>query len=167
MLLKGIDGTQVDIKINGYQYPDLNDDPFGYDLNWLSISVSVQTHGGNWSGTDSCMNTAEAQELLEWLKGLKRRDNRILYGFIEPSIYFQSWGMNMDQISLDVFVNGPFHPAYRNSKPWSNNDHMINLKLKSEDINTAIDQWNKEIATFPCRGYENNSFNKWYGYVYE
>jgi len=58
-------------KVKGYQFPNMTDDPYGYDMNWLNIEVTIKRGNKSWSQTDPFMLTLEIEELADWLNNIK------------------------------------------------------------------------------------------------
>ncbi len=70
----GDGGTALELRVVGYQFPDLEAgadprDPDSWDSNWLVIDGSVRTAAGtSWSFQDPALTTWEVAELAAWLE---------------------------------------------------------------------------------------------------
>ncbi len=62
MKLRGDEQTEFEMNVAGYQFPNLENEP--YDSDWLNIHVSVTHPRGAWSKTDACILTFELAQRL-------------------------------------------------------------------------------------------------------
>lgn len=68
MLLKGADGSEIDLRLTRYQFPEITDEK--WDANWLMIALRVQAPQGSWHTVDPALLTWEVQELADWFEAL-------------------------------------------------------------------------------------------------
>jgi hypothetical protein len=61
MILKTIDGSEFELQIAGYQFPEIQDDE--WDSNWLMIRVMFYSETHKWEAVDPCLDTYEANDL--------------------------------------------------------------------------------------------------------
>ena len=72
VLLAGLEGNELELRVVGYQFPDDDTDP--WDSNWLLVSVRVVSPAGTWEVVDPCLTTWEAKHLVRWLVNAAARD---------------------------------------------------------------------------------------------
>src|SRR5437016_14442085 len=65
MLLRGRDGSELQLDVVGYQFPDIEADP--WDSNSLLVAVRVVSAQGTWEAVDPCLTTWDAARLCRWL----------------------------------------------------------------------------------------------------
>jgi hypothetical protein len=70
--LASIDGSFLDLRIVGYQFPGTVGDGSGrgWDANWLVIRGEVNDGGRISAFQDPCLTTWEARQVAEWLRGV-------------------------------------------------------------------------------------------------
>src|SRR5438270_404583 len=68
VLLKGRQGTELELRIAGYQFPHEQFDP--WDSNWLLVSIRVVAPQGTWEVVDPSLTTWEAHQVVHWLAAL-------------------------------------------------------------------------------------------------
>ena len=68
MRLRGAENTEFEMKVTGYQFSHLKQEP--YDSDWLNIHVDVAHPRGDWSKTDACLLTFELSQLIDWLRSI-------------------------------------------------------------------------------------------------
>ena len=88
MNLIGPAGQSLELRILGYQFPDLSDAE--YDSNWLHIEGHVNHPRGIWSFRDPCLLTYEVSRLADWLDAVARNESvPSEIGFTEPNLSFR------------------------------------------------------------------------------
>jgi len=65
VLLIGKSGSRFELTIIGYQFPTTVDDE--WDLNWLNISIAVESERGKWNATDPSLLTSDVDGLASSL----------------------------------------------------------------------------------------------------
>ena len=65
MLLRGQDGSELELRVVGYEHPETRVDP--WDSNSLLVLVRVVSDRGAWEVVDPCLTTWEAERLAWWL----------------------------------------------------------------------------------------------------
>ena len=70
MLLAGLEGNELELRVVGYQFPGDDTDP--WDSNWLLVSVRVVSPAGTWEVVDPCLTTWETKHLVRWLVAIVR-----------------------------------------------------------------------------------------------
>src|SRR5712692_7609979 len=65
MLLRGRDGSELELDVLGYQFPHVEADP--WDSNSLLVALRVVSAQGTWEAVDPCLTTWEAARLCRWL----------------------------------------------------------------------------------------------------
>jgi len=82
LLLRAGDGSELELKVVGYESPqasDARDD-------WLVINVRMKVDSESWEADDPALVWEEARDLSEWLEGIARDDPRTGWSidFLEP-----------------------------------------------------------------------------------
>lgn len=160
MRLTSEDGTVVDLRVTGYQFPDLMgphdaaESAFG-DANWLLVSGRVRkANGRGWAFADPCLLVDEAQALAGWLRtaaagrfpGYRRRDGSPLT-FLEPSLRFALRARDGDRVVVRVgFAHECGPDPRRGGRPAT-----VLLRMSSSRLAQAAGEWSEEIARFPRR----------------
>ena len=89
MRLDDTRGCSLELRILGYQFPDLETEK--YDSNWLVVEGNVSHPRGDWTFRDPCLLTYEASRLAGWLDSLARgAPSSRQVGFVEPNLLFRS-----------------------------------------------------------------------------
>jgi len=84
VLLVGLEGNELELRVVGYQFPGDDTDP--WDSNWLLVSVRVVSALGTWEVVDPCLTTWEAKHLVRWLVGAARDLGGGPMSFTEPNL---------------------------------------------------------------------------------
>lgn len=177
MELIGADGTQVRLRLLGYQFPDAVGDARGdYDANWLIVGGSVRLAAGRtWTFTDPALLTWEAGELGEWLAGAARGQVKVVSQeqaavlpdsdetpdgaaiFVEPNLAFSVAGYNGNGLEdagghggADGTVSLRVHMAYESAPDWAE-DIIVELTCPREMVLRAAQDWDALVAAFPRR----------------
>ncbi|HEX7162632.1 MAG TPA: hypothetical protein VF223_15525 [Trebonia sp.] len=165
MLLTSVDGTLVDLRISGYQFPRCaatckND----WDANWLTVHGEVtQADGKSWTFEDPCLTTWEARALGNWLReaaagtvpvspfGTGEPEGRLLF-FTEPNLAFSVESRTSDQVRVRV------HFSLEALPPWLHGDqrpdifgYVVHIRLSVAKLADAADSWVRGLAQYPER----------------
>lgn len=165
MLLTSVDGTLVDLRISGYQFPqcaatDKND----WDANWLNVHGEVtQADGKSWTFEDPCLTTWEAQTLGNWLREAAagtvpvspfrtgEPEGQLLF-FTEPNLAFSVESWTSDQVGVRV------HFSLEALPPWLHGDQrpdilgcVVHIGLSVAELADAADSWVRNLAQYPER----------------
>jgi hypothetical protein len=113
-------GARFELKVLGYQFPHITDEP--WDANWLSIQVSVDSARGSWSASDPSLVTADVAEIADWLLAIADGGSAAdRLDFLEPNLSFELLQAAEDRARLRVCSNwscvpiGPREPGHRHA----------------------------------------------------
>src|SRR6476469_4979347 len=111
MRLKGADGSEIELHLTCYQFPEIMNEY--WDANWLMISLRVQAPQGSWHTIDPALLTWEVQELAGWLEALASNQTAIQpIEFTEPCLAFAVTDQSGDTVNLQVRLAYEFRPAW-------------------------------------------------------
>ena len=95
MLLRGRDGSELELDVLGYQFPNVEADP--WDSNSLLVALRVVSAQGTWEAVDPCLTTWEAARLCRWLALLSAGDaSAVRQEFNEPNVRVSVNGLAPD-----------------------------------------------------------------------
>jgi len=141
MIFKGENNQTVELKINGYQFP--NAESGSSDSEWLNIFIDVKSNLGNWHRVDPSLTVSEFKELIHWFKDLsvnKKVEYPELY-FIEPNLEFDlTKNENMTKNIKIIF--------YAESKPdFSKQDqeYFVEFKFSNAELDKISNDLEKEL----------------------
>lgn len=152
MLIKGQDGSEFSLVVEGYEFPESRDSK--YDANWLMVSISVKAPQGAWSARGPYLLQWEAEQLATWMEGMTKGGP---FGehinFCEPNIGFGISGKRPDLLTLRVDLNAEFRPPGSERRPSRLVDEgtSVEFRLSSQDLLSAARALRSELASFPRR----------------
>jgi hypothetical protein len=181
MQLNSSDGVSVELRINGYQFPDLGvvprvvgqipwadgrtlpvvfDDK--WDPNWLQVCGRITLADGRaWAFEDPCLTTWEAQELGDWLRGVGAGTEQSFraygepqgyLGFTEPNLGFKLEERTAGRVRITAEFTGEATPPwFRRGPERAPNSYFVRLDLSAGGIAKAAESWMHELAEFPER----------------
>lgn len=144
MLLTGRDGSELELRIVGYQFPGVRDDP--WDSNSLEVAVRVMSPAGAWATIDPCLTTYEAGALVRWLE--------LVAGETPPDRFVR---FSEPNFSLAIVVADPTHVRLRarfdfeDRPPWAHDDLGVELDVPRAGLRAAADQLRAELERHPSR----------------
>jgi len=146
-------GQFVELKILGYQYPEMLED--NYDRNWLMIYINVKSTDKQWEAASPALLTFEVQALINWLEKLS--DNKVVKykrkGGYEPNISFElSNKFDSKTKVIKIYFDAEFHPL-----PQSNRRYCIKLKANNEELKKYVEELKNELEKYPIR----DDYMKW------
>ncbi|ABS03883.1 WapI family immunity protein [Kineococcus radiotolerans] len=165
MKLTSTDGAAFELRLSGYEYPDLTTAD-ELDANWVIVHGRVRTAAGEiWTFDDPSLTTWEAQELLDWLHAaaegrLEPSDDpgsdmvTSTLMFIEPNLAFSVAAVEGEQTMLRVHLS---LEAVAGKPDWSAGpkpriyEYSIPFRVDRAQLLTAAQQWSSDIAPFPAR----------------
>ncbi len=162
--LLSADKSSLELGIARYQFPDLQGHgDRDWDANWLQISGTVVTAGGQtWSFEDPSLTTWEAAELGEWLR--KVADGSVKpspFGtegaeqflcFTEPNLAFGLEGRVADQVWLRVHFSLEALPPWLSGAEQSGIfDFFVVFDVPAAQVGIAADDWAVAHSRFPQR----------------
>ncbi len=147
MLLKSADGSEFELSIEGYEFPQIVDDES--DSNWLRVRIRLKNREAEAQTTDPCLLTWEAAELLEWIKYLTGLEGSVGYvpDFTEPNPRFLILRNTPESVRFEVsFI---FEKKSTPTKTMS-----VIIEATKRDLLLAARSLQIEIDRFPTRANE-------------
>ena len=148
MKLRGTDGTQFELEVVGYEFPEIDPDPHEVDANWLNIRLSVRGPDLSWAEITPCLDTWEVADLAQWFEAIAAGnavDCDAL--FTEPTVRFAL--LEDDPKKLRVY----FWPGWAPSDGASTEDEdvFIDCHASAEALHTAAASLRAQLKKFPIR----------------
>ncbi len=148
MELRGRHGTELELRITGYERPEEAVDP--WESNALLVAVRVVSPQGTWSVEDPCLTTWEAARLARWLAALARADLRRGATRAEPNLVVSARPVPgaPDRLALRVRL------ALERRPPWvqAGTELAVDLDLTRAQVSGAAAALAAEVAEYPRRG---------------
>ena len=154
MLLRGRQGTELELRIVGYQFPGERFDP--WDSNWLLVSIRVVAPQGTWEVVDPSLTTWEAQQVVRWLTALSQQADLLVgraVALTEPNLTLVA----RPHVGAPdrVLVQACFALELR--PPWlkvvaGGGDLCVDLDVGRDDLAAAAASLQEDLAQFPQRG---------------
>ena len=153
MLLRGGDGAELRLDVVGYQFPDIEADP--WESNSLLVAVHVVSTNGAWQVVDPCLTTWEATRLVVWLAALGAGDTRAVgRGFNEPNVRMSVRGVSPGfelarvRACFELETRPPWLPG-----PAAGRDTLcVDLDLPRAALRDAAVELARQLRRFPQRG---------------
>ncbi|MDQ3980874.1 MAG: hypothetical protein M3314_15220 [Actinomycetota bacterium] len=154
MLLRGRQGTELELGIVGYEFPDERFDP--WDSNSLLILVRVVSPEGTWEVIDPCLTTWEVDHMVRWLAALAHRADLVAgrpLGLAEPNLTVTSRALpgEPDRVEVRACFALELRPPWVRSVAGAAN-LCVDLDIDRDDLVTAARQLRADLARFPQRG---------------
>jgi hypothetical protein len=167
--LVSADGASVDLRPVGYEYEQAppadsawESEPV-WDANWLVILGQVRAADGReWTFSDPCLTTWEAERLLEWLQALGCGEVRKALTFTEPNLGFRVDAQDDERVRLRVhFSAESLPPGLRTADPRTADPRTASRRVGGYDVLLAIGRadlaaaaqaWAEDCQAFPLRG---------------
>lgn len=152
MLLKGADGSEFELRVVGYQFPQEGDEV--EDANWLQIRIRVTGQGGSWEATDPILQTREVARLAGWLDDIadRRLTRWPTVEFTEPNLSFKVRENFGASATLRVYFELESRPPWA-AKGWvGERDVWLDLRVRPEDLRAAADSLRADLVRYPQRG---------------
>ena len=151
MKLQASNGNAFEMRIIGYQFPDMTD--CEYDSNWLIIEIDVIHPEGRWRARDPSMLTTEVATLSRWLRNHDHSSKKPRScGFIEPNLEFR---FSDDREALRVYFDLESRPDWIIDKAHFDGDVFVDFPIAELDLKTAADDLDCQLRKFPIRGIKN------------
>lgn len=158
MELVGRQGTRLELRVVGYQFPGQAVDP--WESNTLLVSVRVVAPQGAWEVVDPCLTTWEAARVVRWLAAIGRGDEVTLgragLGLAEPNVTLMARAVAAGPGSRErVEVRVCF--ALETRPPWlkavaGGADLCVDLDTTRAELTAAAASLRTDLARFPRRG---------------
>jgi hypothetical protein len=148
MLFKCINNQTVELRILGYQFPEVTT-PGDYDANWLRIYVKVQSQLGHWQTVDSSLTTWEFKKLISWFKDLSE-DREVKYldlTFMEPCLEFQLKKTTQSSKTIRIIFSAELRP--KSAPPGK--QYYVDCIFTNQDLSDVCMQLEKELEQTPDR----------------
>jgi hypothetical protein len=153
MLLRGRDGSELELDVVGYQFPDVEADP--WDSNSLLVAVRVVSAQGTWEAVDPCLTTWEAVRLCRWLALLAAGDaSAVRQDFNEPNVRVAVNGLASDfsrarvRACFELETRPPWLPG-----PAAGRDTLcVDLDVARGALRDAAVDLARQLRRFPLRG---------------
>ncbi|MFJ8580123.1 hypothetical protein [Micromonospora sp. NPDC093277] len=155
------DGGYLELRPEGYEFdaapPAQEGEEDDYD-EWLVISGRVRiADGREWSFTDPCLTTDEAESLAVWLADVGAGEVALttsqakLY-FIEPNLAFSLEEATPARARVRVHFSHESMPPWNPHHDWPDyHAFFVPFDVSTADLRTAAQQWRIENQPFPGR----------------
>ena len=142
------ESTEFELEIVGYQFPDLEGEP--YDSDWLNITIRVRHPRGSWTKTDPSLMTEEVQDLINWLEEIAdgKTVNSDAY-FTEPNLHFQL--PNNSASKLRVYFDLECRPSWAKSTFKDDDELWVEFSVTPEILIEAAKSLRLQLQKFPTR----------------
>jgi hypothetical protein len=150
MRLGSPDGSSVELRILGYEFPDVKAEE--YDSNWLLIEIDVTHPKGHWVSRDPCLLTYEVARLADWLADISRgKDVNAIQRFIEPNLEFRLISPNPAQRFLRIYFELECRPDWAPGKQGLMRDLWLDFRVSELNLKEAIKSLRQQLAEYPQR----------------
>jgi hypothetical protein len=156
MLLRGEQGTELELQLVGYEHPREETDP--WESNSLLVSVRVIAPQGSWEVVDPCLTTWEAAHVVRWCAALAARADLVAnrpLGISEPNVAFTGRARRGHPDHVDV--RACFALELR--PPWvravaGTGDLCVDLEVGRDQLAAAARALAADLDRFPQRGHD-------------
>jgi hypothetical protein len=148
MKLRGTDGTQFELEVVGYQFPEIDPDPHEVDANWLNIRLSVRGPDRSWAAIEPCLETCEVADLAQWFEAIAAGNAVDCDAcFTEATLRFAL--QEDDPTKMRVY----FWPGWtpRDEASTGDEDVFIECDACAEALHTAAASLRAQLEKFPIR----------------
>ena len=154
MLLRGRQGTELELGIVGYEFPEERFDP--WDSNSLLVLVRVVSPEGTWEVIDPCLTTWEADHLIRLLAALGQRADLLAARPLvlnEPNLTVSARGIagEPDRVVVRACFALELRPPWVKSVAGAAN-LCVDLDVDRSDLARAARQLRADLGKFPQRG---------------
>lgn len=151
MILRGRDLAEFELRVAGYQFPELKHND--WDSNWLIVKIrTVPVDDPGWQSTDPSLLTWEVEHLSGWFESLASgqtvEENE---DFVEPNLRFEAVAKDEDTITIRVYFELESRPPWFFANVAGMNDLWIDLQVDSDDLRAAAEDLRRDLTTFPPR----------------
>ncbi|CAN5877238.1 hypothetical protein BH24DEI2_BH24DEI2_01590 [soil metagenome] len=149
MKLSEGDNTSLELTVAGYEFPNLENEP--YDSDWLYITIRVTHPRGSWTSTDPSLLTDEVAPLADWLEAIADvRTVESETGFIEPNLSFVL--LEGDVRKVRVYFELESRPSWA-AAAWAGlEDLWLEFAVVPDMLRDAAASLRSQSAKFPSRG---------------
>jgi hypothetical protein len=154
VLLRGRQGTELELNIVGYQFPSERFDP--WDSNGLLVSVRVLAPQGSWEVVDPCLTTWEVEHVVRWLAALSQRADLVAarpLALAEPNLTLSGRAVpgHPDRIDVRACFALERRPPWVKAAAGSAN-LCVDVEVSRSELAQAARDLRSELARFPQRG---------------
>lgn len=141
MILKGINGQSLEIKISNYQFTDEQKNL--QDIDWLNILIDVKSDFGNWQTVDPSLTVSEFKEVISWFRDMSL-NKKIKYPeltFTEPNLEFDYIKNKNGRKYIRVIFSAE-------SKPISAKDgqeYFVDFQFSDEELSEIANELEVEL----------------------
>ena len=149
MRLDSTNGHRFELRVIGYEFPNLEHDRYGYDINWLLVRLTLTAAKSRWTLTDPCLLTWELIALQDWLASIAAGDvkqRRIT--FIEPTLSLTALQLKPSIVIRLTLTVDKLVPSAFDHNPEV---HHLNLHATTEELRGAVAELSRMAASFPER----------------
>jgi hypothetical protein len=149
MRLNSFDGSSLELKILGYEFPDIATED--YDSNWLIIEINVTHPKEQWSSRAPCLLTYEVARLADWLENIAHgEETSSTQSFVEPHLKFQLVDPESSKsllIFFDMEAKSDLMPS--NQEPVE--DLWIKFQILDLNLEAAAKSLRQQLVKYPQR----------------
>jgi hypothetical protein len=154
VILVGRQGTELELHIVGYQFPDERFDP--WDSNSLLVSIRVVAPQGTWEVVDPSLTTWEADQVVRWLRALSQRADLLAgrpLALTEPNLALAAGPIlgHPDRALVRACFALELRPPWLKAVAGSGN-LCVDLDVARHELATAATSLRADLARFPQRG---------------
>lgn len=147
MLLSGDDKNKIELKVIGYQFPQLEHEE--YDSDWLRIQIHVTHPRGTWISIDACLLTWETAGLANWLQAIANGQSvDEEESFMEPNLRFHLLDNNA---KLRLYFELECRPSWAPSDGAGMDDLWVDLDVDPQQLLNAAESLRADLERFPVR----------------
>jgi hypothetical protein len=149
VLLRGADGSELELHLLGYRFPADRVDP--WDSNALVVALRTLSDQGSWRAVDPCLTTWEAAHLVRWLvRAALDPPGAGPARLVEPNLELAAWPTAAD--GHHVHVLACFELEVRPSWLGPADKLCVELDVERRDLALAALELHEELERFPQRG---------------
>lgn len=149
MKLNGSDGQMFELRIVGYQYPEMETEE--YDSNWLQIEGKVTHPKGSWAFTEPCLLTYELAELANWMDSLtEKRLSAGILRFIEPNLSFEFREAHFPR-TLRIYFDLEVRPRWARGESTGMEDIWVEFPVFDDVLHQAAYSLRCQLEKYPQR----------------
>lgn len=142
MLLRTEDGSELELKVVGYQFPTASNE----QDDWLLIHVRMKVSSDSWEAEDPALVWSEARDLAKWMDGIASDDDRAGWsiGFLEPVLLFEAVRRTQDSILLRAYCQ-------KFPKPAPHEHFSKMFWFSRQQLTKGAAELRSELEQFPSR----------------
>ncbi|MEW2355517.1 hypothetical protein [Spirillospora sp. NPDC029432] len=142
MRLIGRDGHGIDLRIDGYQFPDAEDEDLR--TSWLMIAGTAHSPEGVWDFRWQALTPDDAAYLAVWLRDAEEGGT---LDFTEPNLSFTFLARTREHATLRIGLDLEFSPPWR-KHTRAGDPFLIVTRLRAADLTRAAAAWADEAAAY-------------------